>query len=316
MAEGHAVGVTGAAGYIGSRVATELLEAGHDVVPVDDFSTGDVQAIDGRRVEDVDVRDRDAVAAALDGVAAVMHLAAESGVPECEETPGRAFDVNVGGTANVAYLCRRWETPLVFPCSMAMVGEPERFPITAAAPREPVNWYGHTKAMSEDDVHHLAAGAFPAHVYMKSNLYGHHFVDDDRVSKGTVINIFVDRALDEKPLEVHAPGTQARDFVHVKDVARAYRLSLDALMDGAPEGARTFPLASGECMSILELAETVGRIVADERGYEVPVEVVENPRGDEAAGEDFTVDTSAAREAIGFEAEHAVADTVRELVRG
>lgn len=314
MTESRRVGVTGAAGYIGSRVVADLLNAGHDVVPVDDGHAAKVESIDGLEMLDVDVRNRGALREAFDGTDAVFHLAALTGVSECEENPETAFDVNVQGTENVAWCCRESGTPLVFPCSMAVVGEPESFPISADSVRDPVNQYGLTKAMSEDDVHRLADGSFPAHVYVKSNLYGHHTIGQENVGKGTVINVFVGKALAGEPLTVHEPGTQARDFLHVKDVARAYLLSLDELLD-ADDGAVSFPLASGDCRSILEIAETVQRIVEEERGERPEITMVENPRGEEAAGDDFTVDTTAAREAIGFEPEHSVEETIRAMVR-
>jgi UDP-glucose 4-epimerase len=265
-------------------------------------------------IEDRDRQVVTGVRSAVDGSDAVMHLAAVSGVQDCDENPEEAFNINVGGTENVAWVCRETGTPLVFPCSMAVIGDPVEFPITSDHPRNPLNHYGRTKAMGEDDVHALAEGAFPAHVYMKSNLYGGHEVEGTRVSKGTVINIFVGKALDREPLTVHKPGTQARDFVHVKDVARAYVRSLGSIV-GAEDGATTFPIASGECMSVLGLAETVQEVVEEERGYTVDIEMVENPRGDESAADDFTVDTSEAREAIGFEARESVEETVREIVR-
>jgi len=318
VAETFDVCVTGAGGYIGSRVVVELLEAGHDVTAVDSFRSAQVDEIHGVSVEEADVRDRGKVRDATEGADAVMHLAAVSGVQDCDENPEEAFDINVGGTENVAWVCRERGTPLVFPCSMAIIGDPVEFPITSDHPRNPLNQYGLTKKMSEDDVHALAEGEFRAHVYMKSNLYGGHEVGDTRVSKGTVINIFVDKALNEEPLTVHKPGTQARDFVHVKDVARAYLRSLDHLMDmegDSETGAQTLPIASGECMSILGLAETVQEVVEEERGYTVEIEMVENPRGGETAGGDFTVDTDGARESIGFEAKNSVEETVREIVR-
>ena len=312
MSETFDVCVTGAGGYIGSRVVVELLEAGHNVTAVDNFRNAQVEEISGVFVEEADVCDRDAVRDAVDGSDAVMHLAAVSGVPDCDESPEEAFDVNVGGTENVAWVCHETSTPMVFPCSMAIVGDPVELPITSEHPRNPTNHYGRTKAMSERDIHALAEDAFPAHVYMKSNLYGGHEISGTRVSKGTVINIFVEKALNHEPLTVHKPGTQARDFIHVKDVARAYISSLDSLVGGQP-GAITFPLASGECMSILELAETVQDVIAEERGYTVEIDLVDNPRSDEAVADDFTVDTTEAAEQIGFDTEWRVAEFIREL---
>jgi UDP-glucose 4-epimerase len=129
-----------------------------------------------------------------------------------------------------------------------------------------------------------------------------------------VINIFVERALKGKDLTVHEPGTQSRDFIHVKDVARAYEHSIDQLLEGS-DGAQTIPIASGEEYSILELAELVQRIAEEERGDAPNVELVENPRENEAVSGDFTVDTSDAREKIGFEANHSVEEFVREMMR-
>jgi UDP-glucose 4-epimerase len=160
----------------------------------------------------------------------------------------------------------------------------------------------------------LAEGEFPAHVYIKSNLYGHHELGGETVGKNTVINVFVDKALNEEPLTVHEPGTQARDFIHVKDVARAYALSLDELV-GSEDGATTFTLASGDDRSVLDIAEVVQEIVAEECGRDVPIEMVENPRESETEVSDFTVDTAEAADAIGFEPEYDIERAVREMVR-
>jgi len=312
MSETFDVCLTGAGGYIGSRVTKLLLNEGHDVTPIDSFRSAQVDEIGGVGVEEADVRDREQMREAIDGSDVVMHLAAITDVQECEENQEEAFDINVRGTENVAWVCRENETPLVFPCSMAIIGDPVELPITSDHPRRPLNHYGRTKAMSEEDVGWLAEDTFPAHVYMKSNLYGHHEIDGELVGKRTVINIFVEKALKEEPLTVHEPGTQKRDFVHVKDGARAYLCSLENIVD-ADDGARTLPIASGECMSVLELAETVQDVVGEEMGYDVEIEVVENPRESEDVSGDFTVDTSEARDSIGFEAEHTVREAVREM---
>ena len=314
MTETYTVGVTGAAGYIGSRVCRNLLNEGHEVVPMDDFSVGEVREIDGTTVEEGDVRDRGEICSRFKGVDALMHLAAVSGVQSCSDDEERAFDVNVGGTENVSWFCRESGTPLLFPCSMAIVGDPVEIPITADHPRKPLNFYGRTKAMSEADISSLAEGSFPAHVFMKSNLYGHHTIGNRSIGKNTVINIFIDRALNRKPLTVHAPGTQARDFIHVKDVARVYLDSLEVLMETEGTGAKTYSIASGDCRSILDIAELVQRVVSDERGYEPEIELVENPRGSEAVSNEFTVDTSKAERELGFTTEHDIERTVQALV--
>lgn len=314
MSETWTVGVTGAAGYIGSRVTADLLDAGHDVIAIDNGYDPKVDTVDGHEIYELDVRDRAGLSEAFGDVDAIVHLAALTGVEECDEHPELAFDVNVGGTENVAWLCREWGTPLVFPASMAIVGDPETFPIGADHPRRPLNHYGRTKAMSEDDIGWLARNAFPALVLMKSNLYGHHEVNGESIGKRTVINFFVERALNGEPLTVHAPGTQSRDFVHVKDIARVYELALEQLID-AENGCETVAVGSGESRSVIELAELVQRLVEEERGESIDVELIENPRGvEETVAEDFSVDTDAAHQLLGFENELTVDDTIRALL--
>ncbi|MDY6775282.1 MAG: NAD-dependent epimerase/dehydratase family protein [Halobacteria archaeon] len=313
MTETYKIGVTGAGGYIGSRLTANLLEEGHEVVPTDNFYNAKVDEVEGVEIRDLDVRDRDGLRETYDDVDVLMHLAAVSGVDSCDDNPELAFDVNVGGTENVAWVCRENGIPLVFPCSMAIIGDPVEFPITSDHPRNPLNTYGLTKSMGEDDIHSLSRGEFPAHVYMKSNLYGHHELGGKEIGKNTVINIFVDKALNKEPLTVFKPGTQARDFIHVKDTARAYADSLDVILD-EEDGATTYPIASGDCRSILEIAETVQEVVEEERGYSPEVELVDNPREDETLVDDFTVDTTKARDGIGFEAEYDIERAVREMV--
>lgn len=314
MTESLSVGITGAAGYIGSCVAARLLDTGHDVVPVDNFQAPKVEAIDGQPIIDVDVRDRAAVRDAFREVDAVMHLAAISGVPDCQKHPEVAFDVNVLGTENVAWVCRERRVPLLFAGSMAIIGDPVEFPISAEHPRQPMNLYGRTKQMSEDDVHALAAGSFPAYVLMKSNIYGHHTVDGTTVGKETVVNKFVDQAKQGGPLTVYTPGSQARDFIHLTDVARGYERALSSVLEHGTF-AETVTLGSGECVSVRTLAELVQRIATEELGQTPEIAEVENPREFESITDDFTVETETARAEIGFAAERTLEAAVREMIQ-
>lgn len=315
MTQKSTIGITGAAGYIGSRVTADLVEDGYRVIPIDDFSSGNVSRVHDVKILEIDISNRPTLREIFTNVDTIIHLAAVSGVPDCEENPERSFDVNVRGTENIAWICYEWGIPLIFASSMAVLGDPSENPITSAHNRAPLNHYGLTKKMSEDDIYDLAGEAFPAHVYMKSNVYGQHEVNGKSIGKDTVINIFVERARDQKSLKVFKPGTQARDFVHVKDVARAYEYSLDVLLDGADTGARTLPIASGEQYSVKELAELVQKIAREELGYNIKIDLVDNPRESETIVQNFTVDTTKARENIGFETEYTVEETVRRLIR-
>jgi UDP-glucose 4-epimerase len=314
------VAVTGAAGFIGSRVVG-LLERHHpewEVTAVDNFYHGDVRAVGDTTVQHVDVRHRDRLAEALAGADVVAHLAAVSGVDDCEANPDLAYEVNVRGTSDVAWFCRRTGAALIFPFSMAVLGDPAEFPITADLPRDPFNWYGRTKLLGERLIEDMAAGAFPAHLYLKSNLYGEHEVGGRTVSKGTVINFFVNRALAGEPITVYEPGTQSRNYVHVEDVARVYVHSAERLLAARARGetgAETFTVASEEDPSVMTVAERVAAIAREEADLDPEVRLVENPRGNETLVEEFAVDTSRTREVLGWEPEHDVEGTIRELIR-
>lgn len=315
--EAPTVAVTGAAGYIGSRLVALLRDAHPDweVRALDNFYRGQVREIGDVAVEHVDVRQRDRLEDALEGADVVCHLAAVSGVDDCDDHPDLAFEVNVQATNNVAWFCRKTETALIFPFSMAVLGDPQSFPITVDDGRDPLNWYGRTKLLSEHAIEDFADGAFPAHMFMISNLYGEHTVGDERVSKGTIINFFVNRALAGDPLTVYEPGTQSRNYVHVDDVARAYVHSAERLLETDETGVTEYEIASEEDLSAMTVAELVEEIGEEELDRDVQVDLVENPRGNETLVSEFTVDTTRARRELGWEPEHSVESSIRELFR-
>jgi UDP-glucose 4-epimerase len=313
------VAVTGGAGYIGSRLLGEL-QARHpdwSIRALDDFSHGTVEQVGDVSVERVDIRDRDALEGFLEGADVVAHLAAISGVDDCEDDPDTAYEVNLQGTDNVAWWCRKAGAGLIFPYSMAVIGDPVSFPITADHPRAPLNWYGRTKLANERSIETLAQDGFPAHLFMISNLYGEHTVDDRTVSKNTVINFFVDRALAGEPLTVYEPGTQSRNFVHVRDVARAFADSIERLVDAAAAdetGATRYEIATDEDPSVMTVAELVADLAAAERDLDVDVELVENPRAGETLVDEFPVDTTRAREDLSWAPEESIRESVRRLL--
>jgi len=310
------VAVTGAAGYTGSRVLARLQDEHPEwnLVGLDNQYLGQVESVGDTNIEHVDIRDRHRVESLLEGVDVVFHLAAISGVDDCENNPELAYEVNVTGTNNIAWFCRKNGAALTFPFSMAVLGDPERFPITGDLERAPLNWYGETKHLGERAIESFAENSFPAHTLMISNLYGEHTVGETIVSKPTVINFFLKRALSGQELTVYEPGTQARNFVHVKDVATAYLRSAERLLEQLHDGVtgtETYEIASREDPSVLKIAKSV-REIADEFGVDVDITLVENPRSGETMVDDFGVDTSSAQENLNWTPTHTVEEAIRD----
>jgi Nucleoside-diphosphate-sugar epimerases len=311
------VAVTGAAGYIGSRVLVELRLAHPEweLIGIDNMYRGQVDAVGDVEIEHVDIRNRARLEDALSGADVVCHLAAISGVDDCEEQPDLAYEVNVTGTNNVAWFCKKTGAALAFPFSMAVLGDPGSFPITADLPRDPLNWYGQTKLLGERAVESFADGAFPAHLFLTSNLYGEHEIGETEVGKPTVINFFVNRALAGETLTVYEPGTQARNFVHVKDVARSYVRSAERLAEQLARdetGTETFEIASEEDLSVMRVAKIVQETAQEVREAEVDVKLIENPRVDETMVEEFRVDISNTQETLDWNVQESVEEAVRE----
>ncbi|WP_336360171.1 NAD-dependent epimerase/dehydratase family protein [Haladaptatus sp. ZSTT2] len=312
------VAITGAAGYIGSRVISKLQEEHPDweLVAFDNFYLGQVRSVGDVDISHLDIRQRDRLEETLEGADVVIHLAAVSGVKDCDQNADLAYEVNVQGTNNVAWFCKKTGAALVFPFSMAVLGDPQTFPITVDQPRAPLNWYGRTKLLGERAIETMAEGAFPAHLFMISNVYGKHELEGQTISKNTVINFFVNRALAGEDLTVYKPGTQARNYVHVKDVANAYVRSAERLvdrLDAGETGVEKYEIASDEDPSVMDVAELVQHHAASLLGTDLDIKLLDNPRT-ETLVDSFTVDTSGAHERLGWEVRHSIEESVHDLL--
>ncbi|MBU7015047.1 MAG: NAD(P)-dependent oxidoreductase [Theionarchaea archaeon] len=302
------IGITGAAGYIGSRVCHELMGA-YDIVPVDNFFKGTIREIVGKEVVKADIRDKKALEKILD-VDCVVHLAAIPGVEPCNILKELSYDVNVNGTRVVAAICKEQSIPLIFATSFGTIGNPQYFPIDETHPRNPIHWYGQTKYHGERIVTEASHDRFPCYLIMKSNVYGVHVINGNAVSKPTVVNRFVDTVREGEKIFLYKPGSQARNFLHVTDAATSYRLAVSHILKAKP-GAEPFCIATAEALSIAELARKV-QTIAEEYGFHPEIEMRDNPRK-ETLVEDFSINISKAQRVLGFAPQYTIERAVQEM---
>jgi UDP-glucose 4-epimerase len=270
---GERVLVTGGAGFIGSELVHQLVDAGARVTVVDNLVNGKRDHLadlprDRVQLEICDVRDGARLAGLLRGTAAVFHLAC-LGVRHSIHAPAENHDVNATATLHLLALARdAGVARFVHVSSSEVYGTARWAPMTEAHPTFPMTVYGAGKLAGEcyARAYHETYG-YPTVVVRPFNAYGprsHHEGDS-----GEVIPRFLLRALAGRPLVVFGDGTQTRDFTYVADTARGILLA--AL---APDAVgHTINLGSGRETTIDELAQAVLQVAADGQGsveHDVP----------------------------------------------
>jgi UDP-glucose 4-epimerase len=235
------VAVTGGAGYIGSHATAELLQLGHQVTVIDDFSAGHVAAVPpAARLVRGDIGDAAAMSAALDGHDAVIHFAGLLSVGGSMKDPRSYFETNfvkamaLLDAARVAGVGR-----VVFSSTCATYGVPQG-PLTEDHPKEPVNPYGASKRAFEQVLEAYARiGQLRAIALRYFNAAGARkdgSLGEDHTHEEHLIPLALDAAAGRRgPLTVFGDdydtpdGTCLRDYIHVDDLARAHALALDAV---------------------------------------------------------------------------------------
>lgn len=316
--------VTGGAGYIGSVVAALLLDDGHEVVVVDDCSTGHRDAVPpGARFLEGRLQDVAAGVLADGGVDGVLHFAAKAVVAESVAAPERYWDTNVVGTLGLLAAVREAGVPrFVLSSTAAAYGVPTRTPIDEDDPAQPINPYGQSKLAAD----HALAGEAEAHglgavslryfnvggaVTSGGRSYGErHDPETHLVPNVLAVAAGTREAVDVFGTDYPTPdGTAVRDYLHVQDLARAHVLALDA---AEPGKHRVYNLGTGTGASVREVLEACRRVTGH------PVPAVEQPR---RAGDPPVLVASPARITadLGWEAEHdldrIVTDAWRFLCR-
>jgi UDP-glucose 4-epimerase len=282
--------VTGGAGYIGSVIAAQLVEAGHQVTVADDLSTGHRDAVpDGAAFVDVDLVDRASLRERLGGQGrgwdAVMHLAARSLVHESNREPAAYFHENVEAAVNLVELMRELGVPrIVFSSTAAVYGEPERVPIDEDAPARPASAYGASK-LAVDHLLRFAAGAHGvAAVSLRYfNVAGAHGGRGERHRTEThlIPRVLAVAAGQAEAIDVYGAdyatpdGTAIRDYIHVADVGRAHMLALHAARPGEH---LVYNLGNGAGFSVLQVLEAARAVT----GHPIPARIGPRRDGDPA----------------------------------
>jgi UDP-glucose 4-epimerase len=259
--------VTGGAGYIGSVVATRLVEAGDDVTVLDDLSTGHRDAVpDGARFVEARVQEASVV---LEGARfdAAVHLAASSLVAESIAHPDKYWSNNLEGTRLLlAGLRSTGADRLVFSSTAAVYGEPETVPITEDAPTRPVNPYGESKLAVDALLGAEAASGWLGAISLRYfNVAGAYRGRGERHDPEThLVPIALEVALGLRPsLAVYgddyptADGTCVRDYIHVADLAEAHLAALGATRPGT---SRVYNLGNGTGFSVREVVAAVEKV--------------------------------------------------------
>ncbi|SNS16578.1 UDP-glucose 4-epimerase GalE [Actinomadura mexicana] len=278
--------VTGGAGYVGSVVSALLLEAGHEVVVLDDLSTGHADAVpEGARLVRGTLRDTAAEVLGGGGFGAVLHFAARSLVGESVEKPALYWDKNLGESLALLDAMRVAGVPrIVFSSTAATYGEPESTPILETDPTRPTNPYGASKLAIDTALAEYARlhgiGGVSLRYFNVAGAYGglgeRHTVETHLIPNVLRIAQGGDGAVKMFGDDYPTPdGTCVRDYIHVTDLGRAHLLALDACEPGRHE---IFNLGSGTGASVREVVEVCREIT----GRDVPAEVAPRRPGDPA----------------------------------
>lgn len=309
--------VTGGAGYIGSHVVKLLGEAGHDILVLDNLSTGHEWAVLYGRLLQADLADKAIVRDSLSAFRpdAVIHFAASIQVEESVREPLMYYRNNVANTLNLLEaMVETGVTRFIYSSTAATYGIPEKMPVDETAPLKPINPYGASKVMVEQALTDLAQAKDFKYVALRYfNVAGassdarigqayaeatHLITRSLRVVKGEFDKLFIYGTDYPTP-----DGTCIRDYVHVEDLAMAHLLALRYLMEaGVPD---IMNCGYGHGFSVREVVEAAKTVT----GVDFAVEETARRAGDPPA---LIADSTKLRRTTGWEPAH---DDLRHIIK-
>ena len=213
------VAVTGGAGFIGSNLTRRLISEGHEVVVVDDLSTGLISNVDQAETtfHQVSITDAKALHAALKDCQTIIHLAARGSVPRSIKNPVATHDVNATGTLNVLEVARNSGAHVIFSSSSSVYGRNMQLPKDESMWLGPMTPYPASKLAAEGYVQaYAAAYKVPTTLLRFFNVFGPRQRPDHEYA--AVLPKWIWLAMQGQPIDVYGDGTASRDFTYVDTV--------------------------------------------------------------------------------------------------
>jgi UDP-glucose 4-epimerase len=310
--------ITGGAGFIGSHLAEELLNRGHEVTIIDNLSTGEFENIRhlekrlGFRYAIEDIRNASVMDRLVSECDVIYHLAAAVGVFNIVSSPIDTIEINVGGTEVVLRTARRYRRKVLLASTSEVYGKNEKVPFSedddrTLGPTTKSRWsYAASKELDEflALAYHKAA-ELPVIIFRLFNTVGAR----QRGHYGMVVPRFVEWALKNEPIQVYGDGGQQRCFCNVNDVVAA----IAGLAESTAAVGEVFNIGSGEEISIYDLAERIKM----RTGSQSAIALIPYDQAYEAGFEDMRrriPDTRKIADYIGWQPQTTLDDTIDQIV--
>ena len=244
--------ITGGAGFIGSHIAEQLVNTGHNVTIIDNLSNGKKENL-SKIIEKIkfvngDIRDFDLLKNILKNIDGVFHQAALASVQESFSKEQEYHDVNVKGTENILKLAKESDFKVVYASSSSIYGNPEKIPIEETDQKNPINPYAVTKLDDEN----LAIKYAKMGVRVIGLRYFNVFGEKQSSTYAGVIKKFVKKVRNNEAPIINGDGQQTRDFVYVGDVVNANILAMNSNVDH-----EFFNIGTATTITVLELANLI-----------------------------------------------------------
>ena len=322
--------VSGGAGYIGTHTTVALIEAGYDVVMIDNFSNSEPSAVEGvekilgRKVtfEECNTCDIDALRGVFERheFSTVIHFAAYKAVGESMSEPLKYYQNNLVSYMNILQLMKEFKRPnILFSSSATVYGDAEHLPVTEETPRQPATSpYGNTKQIAEDILRDCCAayeGMYGIALRYFNPIGAHPSALIGELPRGVPNNLlpFVTQTaaglrecLSVLGNDYDTPdGTCLRDYIDVVDLAKAHVAAVDRMTEGKMEAKyEIFNIGTGRPVSVLELLTRFEKA----NNLKLPYKIVGRRPGDVPA---VWADTALANKVLGWKAERDLDDTLR-----